>query len=82
MVARRQDDQVIAAIFLINTDDIEQVEGKVDQLNIVILLGDQVSQRLGFFAAVGVQLQQTVTALFQLGFQAVVLLAALAVKLI
>ncbi len=76
MIGRRQHNHVLAAIVLVDTDDIKQVHGEADQAGIVILLFDALGQRLGLFAAVGVDLQQTVTALFQLRFQGFMLLAA------
>ncbi len=75
MIGRRQHNHVFAAIVLVDTDDIKQVHGEADQAGIVILLFDALCQRLGLFAAVGVDLQQTVTALLQLRFQRFVLFA-------
>ncbi len=76
MIGRGQDDQVFAAVILVDADDIEQVHREGDQAGIVILLFDALRQSLRFFAAVGVDLQQTVAALFQLRFQRFMLLAA------
>ncbi len=76
MIGRRQDDQVLAAIVLVDADDVEQVHREADQAGVVILLFDALGQRLRFLAAVGVDLQQAVAALFQLRFQRIVLLAA------
>ena len=52
MVRRRQHDQAVAAVFLIDADDVEQVEREAHQVDVVILLGDGGGQRLGFVAAV------------------------------
>ena len=82
MVGWRQHDQVIATILLINADDIEQVQREVHQLGVVVLRGDLRRQRLRRLAAVGVELQQAIAALFQLRLQRLVLLAALGDKFI
>ena len=76
MIGRGQHNQVLAAIVLIDTDDIKQVHGEADQAGIVILLFNALCQPLGFLAAVGVDLQQTVTTLLQLRFQGVMLFTA------
>ena len=76
MVGRGEDDQVFAAVVLVDADDIEQVHREGDQAGVVILLFDALRQGLSFLAAVGVDLQQTVAALLQLRFQGVMLLAA------
>ena len=76
MVGRGEDDQVFPAVVLVDADDIEQVHREGDQAGVVILLFDALRQGLGFLAAVGVDLQQTVAALLQLRFQSVMLLAA------
>lgn len=47
VIGRRQHDQVVAAVFLIDADDVEQVEREAHQIDVVILLGDGGSQRLG-----------------------------------
>ncbi len=80
MIGRRQHDHVVAAIVLIDTDNIEQVHGEGDQVGIVILLFNAFCQCLGFFATVGVDLQQAVTPLFQLCFQRFMLLAAFLIR--
>ena len=76
MIGRGQDNQVLAAVVLVNANDVEQVHGEADETGVIILLFNALSQRLRFFPAVGVDLQQAVTALFKLRFQRVVLLAA------
>ena len=76
MIRRRQHNHVLAAIVLVNADDIKQVHGEGDKRGVVILLCNTVSQRLRFFAAVGVDLQQAVAALLQLRFQLIMLRAA------
>ena len=48
MIGRRQHDHVVAAIVLIDTDNIEQVHGEGDQVGIVILLFNAFCQCLGF----------------------------------
>jgi hypothetical protein len=76
VIGRGQDNQVLAAIVLVDADDVEQVHGEADQAGVIILLFNALSQRLRFFTAVGVDLQQAVAALLQLRFQRVVLLTA------
>ncbi len=49
MIGRGQHDHVVAAIVLIDTDNIEQVHGEGDQVGIVILLFNAFCQCLGFF---------------------------------
>ena len=76
VVGRRQNNQVVAAIVLVDADDIEQVKREAHQIDVVVLIGNGFRQRLRFLAAVGVHFQQAVTALLELHFQVVVLLAA------
>ena len=76
VVGWRQHDQVFTTIVLVDADDIEQVHGKGDEVGIVILLFDAFSQKLCFLAAVGVNFQQAIAALFQLRFQRFMLFAA------
>lgn len=64
VVGRRQHDQVVAAIVLVNADDIEQVHGERDQVGVVVLFFNALCELLGFFTTVGVDLQQAVAALF------------------
>ena len=76
VIGRRQNDQIVATVILINTDDIKQVHGKGDQTGVVILLFNTFGKLLSFFAAIGVNFQQAIAALLQLGFQRVMLLTA------
>ena len=76
MVGGGQDNQILTAIVLVDADDIKQVHGEGDQAGVVILFFNAFRKLLGFFSAVGVDLQQTVAALFQLRFQRFMLLAA------
>ena len=69
MIGRGQHDHVLAAIVLVNPDDVEQVHGEADQAGVVILLFNAFGKRLRFFATVGVDFQQAVTSLLQLRFQ-------------
>ena len=64
MVGRGQDNQILATIVLVYANDVEQVHGEADQAGVIILLFNAFSERLGFFTAVGVDLQQAVTTLF------------------
>ena len=57
MIGWRQHDQAVTAVFLVDADDIEQVQREVNQVGVVILFADSIRQRLRCFAAVGVQLQ-------------------------
>ena len=76
MIGRRQHDQIVATVILINTDDIKQVHGEGDQAGIVVLFFNTLSQCQRFFAAVRVDLQQAIATLLQLCFQRVMLFAA------
>ncbi len=76
VIGRRQHNHMLAAVVLVNAHDVEQVHGEVHKPCIVILFGDGVSELLGFFAAVGVDLQQAIAALFELRFQFIMLFAA------
>ena len=63
MIGRRQHNHVLAAIVLVDTDDIKQVHGEGDQAGIVVLFFNTFSQRQCFFAAVRVDLQQAIATL-------------------
>ena len=76
MVGGGQDNQVFTTVVLVDADNIEQVHGESDQAGVVILFFNAFRKLLGFFSAVGVDLQQTISALFQLRFQRFMLLAA------
>lgn len=75
MIGRRQHDQIVTTVILINTNDIKQIHGEGDQAGIIVLFFNTLSQRQRFFTAVRVDLQQTIATLFQLCFQRVMLFA-------
>ena len=82
VVRRSQGYHVIAAVILIDADNIKQIQGKGDQFGIFILIRNFSSQLITGFAAVGMHLQKAVTALFQLLFQYIMGLPAFRDKFI
>lgn len=82
MVRRSQGYHVIAAVILIDADNIKQIQGKGDQFGIFILIRNFSGQLITGFAAVGMHFQKAVTALFQLLFQDIMSLPAFRDKFI
>ena len=75
VIARHQHQRVLAAIVLIDADLVEHLEGEGDHAGVVIFGGQLLDQLFGGFATAGVDLQQTIAALFQLGLERLVQLA-------
>lgn len=74
MIGRRQHDQIVTTVILINTNDIKQIHGEGDQAGIIVLFFNT-QPAPALFTAVRVDLQQTIATLFQLCFQRVMLFA-------